>query len=157
MSWAPHTHSAVTMHLAAIFTQSGTQRTSTHSYLHLSRSDGSGPVLATAGGSHPLVCEPPSQKTAQADTKAGAYPNDRRVNIFRFWGLPCWTEAAHPKQVSQTGNWPAQVCKGFYYLARMGAEPSSTQDCWTCIAWSPSTARPHKSTLNRSTAICMGV
>ena len=41
----------------------------------------------------------PSLKTAQADTKAGAYPKHGRVNILRVLVVPC-NEAAHPKNKS---------------------------------------------------------
>ena len=125
------------MHLTPIFTHSGTQRTSAHLYLHLSRlsSDGSGPVLATAGGSHPLVCEPPPRKRPKQIRRQVLTRMTGELMCVGFWWLPCCTEAAHPRQVSQTSNWPTKLCKGCSTLARMGAEPNSTRNCWTCVAW----------------------
>ena len=41
----------------------------------------------------------PSLKTAQADTKAGAYPKHGRVNSLRVLVVPC-NEAAHPQNKS---------------------------------------------------------
>ena len=116
------------MHLAPLFTQTGTHRTlhiSTHSYIHLSKSDGSGPVLI---GSHPLVCEPPRRQMAQADMQANAYPKRKRVNIH---GPTSW----RPRTGLGRSSKKCEHVAG----ARCAAEPTMT----TCKPQCPRALQPH--------------
>ena len=88
------------------------------------------PVGATLWSASPLPENGPSRYDGRCFTRMTG-----EFMFVGFWWLPCCTEAAQPKQVSQTSNWPTELCKGCSTLARMGAEPSSTRNSWTCIAW----------------------